>query len=79
MKGTRYHRKTIVQEQLSLVQEPGSKYIGHVTPTSGTAVSIASSISNFLDEKNIATSDVTAVGCDEPNVNTEKKVSDYNV
>jgi len=71
--GTKYHRKTIVEEHLSLVQEPGSKYIGHVTTKYGTALSIEDSISKFLDENNIATSEVTAVGCDGTNVNTGKK------
>lgn len=70
--GTKYNRKTIVEEHLSLVQEPGSKYMGHVTPKSGTALSVASSISKFLDENNITTSEVTAVGCDGTNVNTGK-------
>jgi hypothetical protein len=71
--GTKYHRKTIVEEHLSLVQEPGSKYIGHVTTKSGTALCIESAISKFLEENNIATSEVTAVGCDGTNVNTGKK------
>lgn len=69
--GTQYHRKTIVEEHLSLVQEPGSKYIGHVTTKSGTALSIENSISKFLDENNIATSE--AVGCDGTNINTGEK------
>lgn len=76
--GTKYHRKTIVEEHLSLVQEPGSKYIGHVTTKSGTALSIENSISKFLDENNIATSEVTVVGCDGTNVNTGGKGGDYN-
>jgi len=30
------HRRLIVEEHISLVQEPGSKYLGHVTPERGT-------------------------------------------
>lgn len=71
--GTKYHRKTIVEEHLSLVQEPGSKYIGHVTTKSGTALCIENSISKYLDENNIATSELTAVGCDGTNEIQGKK------
>ena len=28
----RFHRRTVVEEHVSLVQEPGSAYLGHVAP-----------------------------------------------
>lgn len=31
--GTKYYRKIITEDQISLIQEPGFKYIGHATPT----------------------------------------------
>ena len=30
------YRKTIVEEHVSLIQEPESKYLSHVTPSNGT-------------------------------------------
>jgi len=50
-KGTRWHRKKIVEEHLSLIEEPGSKYIGHITPKSGTSDDIKNAIIYFLKER----------------------------
>ena len=33
-------RKRVVEEHISILSEPGSKYLGHVTPESGTACHI---------------------------------------
>lgn len=46
-----FHRKTIVEEHISLLQEPGSKYIGHVTPASGSSKDIKHSIVSFLKNR----------------------------
>lgn len=54
------------------MQEPGSCYIGHVTPASGTAIDISKCILNFLDEHE-ARQFLVAVGCDGTNVNTGHK------
>jgi len=35
--GGRYYHRTVTEEHYSLIQEPGSSYLGHVTPNSGTA------------------------------------------
>ena len=35
--GSKHYRKTVVEEQLSLIQEPGSRYLGHVSPDNGSA------------------------------------------
>ena len=40
--------RTVIEEHISLIQEPGSVYIGHTTPSSGSAKSITDSILNFL-------------------------------
>ena len=51
-------KRRISEEHISLIAEPDSKYIGHVTPASGTAEDITHSILNYLNEKSI---DVTAI------------------
>lgn len=63
-------RKTVKEEHVVLVQEPGSKYLGHVTPASGHGRSIMSSTSDFLSLNDIATSELVVIGCDGTNVNT---------
>ena len=44
------HRRAIVEEHVSLVQEPGSNYIGHITPKSGSSSSILTAMISFLQE-----------------------------
>lgn len=68
----KYYRRTVTEEHYSLLQEPGSSYLGHVTPKSGTAKDIKSSITDFLSLNKIAVDKVVAVGCDGTNVNTGK-------
>lgn len=68
--GTKYYRQIITEEHISLIQEPGSKYIGHATPTNGSALQIKNSIINFLETNNIVTSEIVVIGCDGTVVNT---------
>lgn len=68
--GSSYHSKQITEEHIVLVAEPGATYLGHVTPTSGSASGIKTSIFNFLtnylgDNLN----KIAAVGCDGTVVN----------
>jgi len=56
-----------------LVQEPGSSYLGHVTPATGSALSIQNSIMNFIEENNINVENLMAIGYDGTAVNTGKK------
>jgi hypothetical protein len=67
-KGSKWYRKKVYEEHISLIEEPGSKYIGHVTPASGSADGIKDSIMCFLKDRCLDT--LIAVGCDETNVNT---------
>lgn len=71
--GDKYHRKTVTEEHVSIIAEPGSLYVGHVTPQSGTADNIKTSIVNFMDENAISSDCLQAVGCDGTNVNTGNK------
>lgn len=54
-----------------LVQEPGSKYVGHITPETGTARSISNSILSFVPESDWNL--IKAVGSDGTAVNTGNK------
>lgn len=72
VKGTKTHRKTVTEEHYVLVQEPGSNYVGHVTPSSGSAANITVGIINYLEKYEIDTS-IMAIGCDGTAVNTGQK------
>ena len=39
-KGNSYYRTVVVEEHIVLLSEPGSVYIGHVTPDSGSSADI---------------------------------------
>uniref|UniRef100_A0A6P7FUP9 Uncharacterized protein LOC114334346 n=1 Tax=Diabrotica virgifera virgifera TaxID=50390 RepID=A0A6P7FUP9_DIAVI len=65
-------KKTKIEEHIVLVSEPGSKYIGHLTPASGNSQSIKKSILEFL-EHNFDVSNLQAIGCDGTAVNTGNK------
>ena len=67
--GTKYYAKTITEEHVTLVQEPNSVYIKHITPSSGDSKSIERNIFSFLDSKCIDTDELRAVGFDGINVN----------
>jgi len=68
--GKKYYAKTITEEHVTLVQEPKSVYLGHITPSSGCSKTIANDINDFHHNRNINTDDLRAVGCDGTNVNT---------
>ncbi len=69
--GHKFHRKIITEEHISLIQQPESKYIGHISPKGGSAASIAASIVEFLTGHNCK--EIIAVGCDGTVVNTGHK------
>ena len=57
---------------MSLIQEPGSRYLGHVSPDNGSEKVVTASVTQFLSDNNIPTDKFVAVGCDGTNVNTER-------
>ncbi|XP_050508651.1 uncharacterized protein LOC126885902 [Diabrotica virgifera virgifera] len=63
-------RKTIQEEHISLIEEPGSAYFGHVTPNSGSAKDIVSSILSYMSDNSIDNSNIKALGCDGTATNT---------
>ncbi|GBN56716.1 hypothetical protein AVEN_162903-1 [Araneus ventricosus] len=54
--GERVPRKNITEQHAVLISEPGSIYLGHVAPTSGTSHKIKASILTFLEKKLIVLS-----------------------
>ncbi|KAK4880663.1 hypothetical protein RN001_008809 [Aquatica leii] len=42
--GTKYYKKTVTEEHIVLISDPNCKYLGHITPTSGSATNIALSL-----------------------------------
>jgi len=47
----RFYRKVITQEHISMIEEPGSKYLGHLTPESGSAKDVKDAITSFLKDR----------------------------
>ncbi|KAK4880644.1 hypothetical protein RN001_008790 [Aquatica leii] len=67
----KYYQRTIVEEHYSLVKEPVSRYIGHVTPASGSSLAIAESIYNYITaEVPGGFNYILVLGCDGTAVNT---------
>ena len=59
-------QKFCKEEHYTLLEEPESRYLGFISPKSGTSLDISSSIIDFLDDK---TCELYGVGCDGRNVN----------
>src|SRR6218665_3045932 len=59
-------RKT--QERVTIVSFPDGKFMGHISPTDGKAITISKSIIQFLQEKNII-DPIEALACDDTNTN----------
>ncbi|GBM01313.1 hypothetical protein AVEN_170360-1 [Araneus ventricosus] len=58
------------EDHYSLIQEPGSVYIGHVTSTSGSSEDIVTSILSYLSGCGISLEKLVVIGCDGAAVNT---------
>ena len=71
--GSKFYRRSITQEHISLIEEPESKYLGHISPSGSSAKLMKDSIVNFIATKNIDTQMFVAVGCDGTAVNTGNK------
>jgi len=74
-KGTKYYPVTGMEEHVTVVSEPDSKYVGHFSPLAGDSKSIARGMTYLLQRKGIATDTILAIGCDGTNVNTGVKSS----
>lgn len=69
--GKKFYRKIFIEEHISLIGEPGSQYLGHVTPKSGSAEDICKCLIDFgQNEINGGWSKLLVVGSDGTAVNT---------
>ena len=66
----RFYQRTIRKEHISIVSEPESRYLDHVTPGSSKAKDIASEIFDVLSKKSFDNKQMVAIGCDSTAVNT---------
>lgn len=69
-KGTTYHRTTIKESHISLVSEPDSRYIGHVSSTSGFAEDEFQAIWQHLETNSVDLEYLQVAGADGTNTNT---------
>jgi len=69
----KYYRNKITEEHITLIREPGSRFMGHCTPVNGTSISIKNSIISYLKTNDICTSKLLVIGCDGTVVNTGSK------
>jgi len=60
------------EEHITILEEPESKYVGHVTPESSTAKSIFEEMINYFNESGISLDGLSVLGCDGTAVNTGK-------
>lgn len=65
--------RKVVQDHISMVREPRSLFLSHVTVDEGGARCLADTIWNRLLDKNIDTTTIKAIGCDGTNVNVGRK------
>ncbi|GBN79846.1 hypothetical protein AVEN_76905-1 [Araneus ventricosus] len=65
------HRKLTSQAHVALIEEPGSKYIGHISLTAGESVKeIAHCVIKFTKTNTMSLLSQSVIGCDGTNVNT---------
>ena len=69
-RGDKFYKSRLNEEHISIVSEPNSVYVGHVTPDSGSSQNIYLAISRFCETQSISLNSVVAIGCDGTNVNT---------
>ena len=69
-KGESYHKKHVIEEHVTLIAEPWSNYLGHVSVTQGTSKCITKAIWDLFEDKECSTDSMQAIGCDGTAVNT---------
>ncbi|KAK0057091.1 hypothetical protein Bpfe_013455 [Biomphalaria pfeifferi] len=68
----KWYGDTTVENHYVLVEEPGSSYLTHVTPSSGRSTDIANSIVTVIREQD-ASDSILAKCCDSTNANVGSK------
>ena len=67
-KGYKFSKNLVSKEHICMLQEPGSSYVGHVSPKTGSSKHISEEILELLTSDS-NTSYLRAIGCDKTNVN----------
>lgn len=62
-----------IEEHITIVKEPNSKFVGFVTPVNGTSKEIQLAITNFLSTEGYDLNNLMSVNCDGAVVNTGYK------
>ena len=62
-----------MEEHITLLSEPESNYLGHVSVSQGTSECITKAIWDFFEDKDCFTDSIQAIGCDGTAVNTGTK------
>ena len=65
----RIRREVIIEEHVTVLAEPESRYLGHFAPSSGTARNITNSLIEFCQEKLIDINKIQSIECDGTNTN----------
>lgn len=68
--GAKMYRRVRKEEHITLICEPDSQYIGHITPKTGTGKDIAESIFGCMNMMDFDMNEVVAIGCDGTVTNT---------
>ncbi|CAH1106918.1 unnamed protein product [Psylliodes chrysocephalus] len=66
-------KRMVTEEHVVLIEEPDSKYIGHISPKSGSALSILNAITEFFEKQSNALDCLEVIGCDGTNTNIGNK------
>ena len=69
-KKNKYYSTKKQEEHVVILQEPEGLYVGHYTPLSGSANSLADGMLNYLEHEEIAIDNLTVIGCNGCPVNT---------
>ena len=70
---TRQGNEYVNEEHITMLSEPNSRYVGHITPNSASAQDISDGIMKFMAENDIDMNLLTIIGCDGTSVNTGSK------
>lgn len=63
----------VIEEHITILKEPNSKFIGYATPSEGSAKGIQTAVVDFLQQNNYNLDNLVAISCDGTVVNTGYK------
>ena len=64
-----YHKRSINEEQITIISEPGNNYLGQDLVAQGTSKCISKAIWDFFENNECSTDSIQAFGCDGTAVN----------